>query len=128
MPDQFVNRQKVESPLENWPGHIVVPKELTPEQFHAFWTAHKRHEREDPDDHETHFRFKEWESRRHLVLEWHIDGLKPHHISDDPLDLPSMLIIDFLVASTQDLIARAISLPNLRPPSNGESSSTAQTD
>ena len=116
------NRQQVESPLAEWPGYIVVPKELTPEQFSGWWERSRRLDEEE--DGERPAEFKMFEERGPLVLEWHIEGVNGEAIAADGGNLPSMKLIGFVIAATQPLVIEARSLPKLRGPSKDGTRST----
>lgn len=115
----FINEQRIDSPLENWPGYIVIPKELTAEQFHQWWTTLKRQETEEEDARPEELRA--WESRLPFVLDWKIEGLKTADIEPTGLKLPSMKIALFVIRATTPLLAAARSLPKLRR-SSGDTS------
>jgi len=99
---------RVDSPLKNWPGCIYVPQELTPGQFDQWWVAFNTQRPKDtPPERYVYM------TRQHLVLEWHIDGVEPHHMSDDGLNLPTARLFGFVTAATMPLIEEAKSFPNL---------------
>lgn len=116
----FVNEQRIDSPLENWPGYIVVPKELGGEQFHQWWITVKRLEKEEIDERSDELRA--WEARLHMVLDWKIEGLKTADIEPTGRKLPSMKIALFIIQATTPLVNEARSLPKLRR-SSGDTSS-----
>ena len=122
MTDAWVNEQRIDSPLENWPGYIVVPKELTPEQFCKWWEVMQA----ENDDDSPPGELQSWGNRYHLVLDWHLKGLKSSQIEATGMKLPSMSIAMFVISATQSLIMEARTLPNLPAPLNGTGSLTAQ--
>lgn len=99
---------KIESPFPDWPGHIFVPRALSPAQFDQWWKS-----RPKADDDSSPAMLQLWRERAFLVLEWHIVGLEPHHIDETGMNLPSMEIVRLVVAATQKLIEEASGLPNL---------------
>lgn len=118
----MANEQRIESPYQEWPGYIVVPKELTAAQFAEYWRIRlEQDEKGDkrPDE------LRSFSSRQHMVLDWKIDGLKTSDVTPDGLNLPSIRIALFVIAATQQLIRDATSLPNLRGPSSDTTNSTA---
>lgn len=107
---KIINEQKairVDSPLENWPGCIYVPAELSPEQFDKWWKNDNTPNDDIPPER------KLFRDRYHLVLEWHIEGLKAHHVEPSGDKLPSMRIAGFIVSATTPIISEARSYPNL---------------
>lgn len=99
---------RIESPLEHWPGHIYVPREMTPEQFDTWFVNNNT---AAPD--ECTAERKHYIDRQHLILEWHIEGIEPHHITPDGKKLPSVQLFGLVTAATIPVIDKALSLPNL---------------
>ena len=98
----------IASPLPAWPGHIFIPRDLSPDQFDQWWVSFN----EEAPDGCTPER-KAFMDRQHLVLEWHIEGVEPHHVTSDGGKLPTAKLFGFVVAATSPLINEARSLPNL---------------
>ena len=121
------NRKRVKSPHERWPGYIVVPEELDPVLFSLWWersieiaTQLAEEEKKVPAE------IRMFEERRILILEWHIKGISLDKIKPFGSNMPSMKLISFVVAATQDLIVEARTLPNLSAPSSNTTSKTAK--
>lgn len=99
---------RVDSPLAFWPGHVYVPRGLSPEQFLTWWEKYQAgggdgRESVGPIDDLKRI----YQERRHLILEHHIDDV----VFDDSLD--DMALLNFVAAVTQKLIIEARFLPNL---------------
>lgn len=118
--ETFKNEQRIESPLENWPGYIVIPKELDEEQFCTWWEKDKAADMDDsrPDE------LKAWDTRRHLLLDFQLGDLTPENFPPGA-KVKSLPLAMWVIAETQSLILRAKSLPNLRRPSKGTTPLTA---
>ena len=106
------NKKRIDSPLENWPGYIVVPVELSPEQFDIWWQAMQAQADDDP----RHDFVQMWETRSHMILEWGIDGFDSSKVTDDVTTLPSMKLMNWINLVTGRIIREAQSFPNSPAP------------
>lgn len=114
----FINERKVPSPFESFPGYVVLPVELTPEQFDVWWRA--ANENQEQDDQRLSDWFQAWRMRHHFVLEWHLEGLDPaKHVTSDGMKMPSMKLIAWIDRITRGLIEDALDLPKSQAPSKG---------
>lgn len=119
MAEKWNNRRRIDSPYERWPGYIIVPELLDPEQYGAWWERSIEIETELADEEKSMpAGFRMFEERRVLILEWHIKGVDLKKIKPYGANMPSMQLINFVVAATQDQIVEARTLPNLSAPSS----------
>lgn len=115
----FVNRREIESPLEHWPGRIVIPVEITPEDFAKYWEINRRIYN-DKDD-ERHLDFKLWEQLFHVVKDWRIEGVTHEMLDETGLKIPSMKLMGWVTDEVARMMSETMELPNLdAPSSNGE--------
>lgn len=103
-----------DSPHEDWPGCIYVPRELTPQQFDRWW----KNTRENPYTEDAPANFVPYENRFFLVLEWHIKGVKDEHLTGKAIDMPSMKPVLLAVGATLSLVREAQQFPLSPRPSN----------
>jgi len=126
----FINEQKIESPYDSWPGHVILPKELTPEQFDKWWRAYQKYDADvEQEDKGLSSWFIGWELRSHFVLEWHIEGVDPNkHVSADPMTMPSMLLVSWIGRITTTLPWEALDLPKSQAPSSAADNGSAMPE
>lgn len=114
------NRLAHTSPFVEFPGEIITPLSMSAEDYHEWWTQAGDGQ---PDDDNRHWAFFEWETRFHLVKKWDLKTEAGNHLDSDVLDknpikLPDMRLISWMVAILQPVISNSVSLPNLPRPSN----------
>lgn len=123
----IANGRRVDSPLEAYPGYVVLPVELTPLQFDKWWRAAKAAEAEGDGD--VSDWFQAWRMRYHFVLEWHIDGVRPEQVTPDGMKMPSMKLIAWIDRITRGLVEDALDLPKSPAPLKGaENGSAPETE
>lgn len=113
----WTNQRRVESPVETFPGYVILPRELTPQQFDTWWRAYMAEQQ--VEDEGLASWFQGWRMRHHLVLEWHIEGLRAEDITADGMRLPSMRLLAWIARITADLPWEALDLPKSQAPSRG---------
>lgn len=113
--------RKVESPLREWPGHIVIPTYLSAEQFNDWW---RKANADGRDPKETSDITLMWHTRFHLVLDWKIEGLATSQIEETGMKLPDQRLATFVVAALDEVIKDAQDLKKMRsllqPSANGK--------
>lgn len=122
MAKPWINEQKIESPFEDWPGYIVMPKELSAEQFTKWWEK----ARAQVDDDTRPVELQAFYVLHHLVLGCHIEGLDWAEIQPDGSNLPSMRLAIMVGIEGMKLVDNARTLPNLPEPSKDTTASTAE--
>jgi hypothetical protein len=101
--------------LANWPGYVVVPEELSPDQYCTWWENVRRQEEDEEDTRPGLVRA--FETRKHLVLEAQIEGLDWSLVESGHYP-PSMKLLSWFVGELGELIDEASSLPNSPRPSS----------
>ena len=110
--------RRVDSPFENYPGYILVPEDLTPEQFDTWWQVTSEIENDEEDVRAPEYRM--FQERYPLVIEWHVEGLDVpwEQVKGDARKLPAVKLAAFVISATQQCIVEARSLPSLPKPSS----------
>lgn len=108
------NEQIVESDLEHWPGHIVIPVEMLDADFTIWWETVS--EQETQEDARPNV-IKAFETRRHLIRRSTITDPDGELVD---LDKPfSMRLKTWMVVSLNDVVDNAQSLPKSLESLNG---------
>ena len=110
--------EKVECPVQGYPGHVILPYDITPEQFDVWWRETRL--MVDLEAGGLSSWFVGWRQRYHLVKSWHIEGLDPvKHVTKDEKTMPSMRLIKWIAEITADIPGDILDLPKLHAPSKG---------
>lgn len=110
--EKLINGQKcdrVDSPLEDFPGCIYVVRYMSPGQFKQYW---ERIQDGSTDLKERLLFTADFYIRQHLVIEWHIEGIEERP-DEHGQNLPAQELMNFVVAATAPAVKRATNLPNL---------------
>ncbi len=99
---------KCESPNPDYSGCIYVPRELTPEQFHIWWIGTNENRPEISAQQAM------YQDRQHLILEWHIDGIRPDHVTPEGDKFPSVWFWQFIAVATELQLEATQSYPKLQ--------------
>ena len=113
-----VNRLAHTCPLLEYTGTILTPMSLSAPDYNDWWTKAGKGQ---PDDDDRHWSIFEWETRFHIVKQWDLQDLNKEVLDNeviqaDPLTLPDMRLVTWVIAVTQPIIAFSVSLPNLQGP------------
>ncbi len=114
----FTNSRRIDIPEELKPltGYVIVPIILTPKEFHQFWSKVKA--QDDAAEDGRHNILRTYETRVPLVCEAHLFiNDEPVQMTPEGIDLADQAIAGFVVAATQDCVARATRIPTLPNPS-----------
>ncbi len=115
----------VPSPLPMHPGGVWVPVEMSPAQFDAWYRLvmadQKANERLTADglSEPEHPILAAWPTRYQMILKWDIEGVTPDMVTENPLTMPSMTLISWVMSITNEIILRATSFPNSPAPLTG---------
>lgn len=105
---------RVDCRLRAWQGYVYAPLELNTEQYLTWWEKFQANGgaegRKDLGHLEDMQRL--FDERKHMILEYHIEGYDPKKVPD------SLTLLNFFAAVTQPLILEARFLPNLPEWSN----------
>lgn len=105
---------RVDCAIRAWRGYVYAPLELNTQQYITWWEKFQGTggaERKDVGHLEDMQRL--FGERKHMILEYHIEGFDPEQGTD------SYALLNFFAAVTQPLIIEARFLPNLPGWSNG---------
>lgn len=123
MPNDTHNTKRVDSPFPLWPGYILLPAEISPQAFMAYWEKANTPKAEGDNRPDL---FLAWYNQWHIVLDWKLEGVKSTDIDETALKLPSAKLIAWVVRETTAVLRQTWTLPNSPAPLNGSEVQTAQ--
>ena len=110
--------EKVDCPVQGYPGHVILPYDVTPEQFDRWWRETRLMAEQEAADMSSWF--IGWKQRHFLVKSWHVKGIDPEkHVTEDPLTMPSMRLVAWIAKITTKIPGEILDLPKLQAPSRG---------
>lgn len=110
----MLNEKIVESPFPDFPGRIVLPVELTPEQFDQVFAR----EQEIKTRKDILRTMRVFFTNFPLVLRWELDWIDAADIDDTGKWIPLRKIAAWIMNETDRLVKDAIDPPELAAPSS----------